>query len=116
MSRSHNLRVRLNIYVSERSVETLRGQGTVHPLCRTSIDSLHRLNMELALQSLFGLHVHSCTHWLRPSTPHPAFGLIIYEGAIGRSAKIDDIFWKPPSFGNFLRRLFTRIGFYRSLC
>ncbi len=26
----------------------------------------HRLNMELELQSLFGLHVHSCTHWLRP--------------------------------------------------
>ncbi len=22
----------------------------------------HRLNMELDLQSLFGLHVHSCTH------------------------------------------------------
>jgi hypothetical protein len=26
----------------------------------------HRLNMELDLKSLFGLHVHSCTHWLRP--------------------------------------------------
>jgi hypothetical protein len=26
----------------------------------------HRLNMELDLQSLFGLHVHSCTHCLRP--------------------------------------------------
>jgi hypothetical protein len=26
----------------------------------------HRLNMEVDLQSLFGLHVHSCTHWLRP--------------------------------------------------
>jgi hypothetical protein len=24
------------------------------------------LNMELDLQSLLGLHVHSCTHWLRP--------------------------------------------------
>jgi hypothetical protein len=43
----------------------------------------NRLNMELDLQSLFGLHVivHSCTHWLRPHTP--AFGLI-YEGAIGQ--------------------------------
>jgi hypothetical protein len=41
--------------------------------------------MELDLQSLFGLHVHSCTHWLRPRNPlhHPAFGLI-YEGAIGQ--------------------------------
>jgi hypothetical protein len=27
--------------------------------------------MELDLQSLFGLHVHSCTHWLRPRNPHP---------------------------------------------
>jgi hypothetical protein len=29
---------------------------------------LHRygLNMEFDLQSLFGLHVHSCTHWLKP--------------------------------------------------
>ena len=41
----------------------------------------HRLNMELDLQSLFGLHVHSCTLWLRPRNPppppaHPAFGLI----------------------------------------
>ncbi len=26
----------------------------------------HTLNMKLDLQSLFGLHEHSCTHWLRP--------------------------------------------------
>jgi hypothetical protein len=47
--------------------------------------------MELDLQSLFGLHVYSCTHWLRPgnSPPHPpAFGLI-YAGAYW-SHKIDD--------------------------
>ena len=31
---------------------------------------------------LFGLHVHSCTHWQRHRHP-PAFGLI-YEGAIGQ--------------------------------
>ncbi len=44
----------------------------------------HRLNMELDLQSLVRLHVHSCTHWLSPcnSPAPPAFGLI-YEGAIG---------------------------------
>jgi hypothetical protein len=29
----------------------------------------HRLNMELDPQSLFGLHVHRCTDWLRPATP-----------------------------------------------
>jgi hypothetical protein len=48
--------------------------------------------MELDLQSLFGLHVHSCTHWLRPSNPPPpppAFGLI-YEDA-SWSAETDDI-------------------------
>ncbi len=27
--------------------------------------------MELDLQSLFGLHVHSFTHWLRPRDPLP---------------------------------------------
>ena len=43
----------------------------------------HRLNMELDLQSLFGLHVHGFTHWLRPrNTPPPsAFGLISYTRA-----------------------------------
>jgi hypothetical protein len=44
----------------------------------------HRLSMQLDLQSLFGLHVHSCIHCLRPRNPlPPAFGLK-YEGAIGQ--------------------------------
>jgi hypothetical protein len=47
----------------------------------------HRLNMELDLQSLFGLHEHSCTQWQRPRNPPSpsarALGLI-YEGAIGQ--------------------------------
>jgi hypothetical protein len=30
----------------------------------------HRLNMEFDLQSLFGLHLYSCTHWLRPLFSH----------------------------------------------
>jgi hypothetical protein len=42
----------------------------------------NRINIELDLQSLFGLHVYSCTHWLRPHNS-PAFGLI-YVGAIGQ--------------------------------
>ncbi len=34
-----------------------------------------RLNMELDLQSLCGLHVYSCTHWLTPNNhPPPEFG------------------------------------------
>ncbi len=41
--------------------------------------------MEFGLKSLFGLHLHSCTHWLRPRNHPlpPAFGLM-YEGAIGQ--------------------------------
>ncbi len=60
----------------------------------TSIGSLtspnHRLNMELNLLSLFGLHVHSCTHWLihRDSPPPPH--LDSYTRALLVS-KIDDI-------------------------
>ncbi len=34
----------------------------------------HRFYMELDLQSLLGLHVHSCTHWLRPIIPFPHLG------------------------------------------
>jgi hypothetical protein len=47
--------------------------------------------MELALQSLFGLHVQSCTHWLRPCNPLPSSR--IWTRIRGRywSAKIDDI-------------------------
>ncbi len=46
-----------------------------------SIVPVHRLNMELYIQILFGLYVHSCTDWL--GLPPPAFWLI-YEGAIGQ--------------------------------
>jgi hypothetical protein len=53
--------------------------------------------MELDLQSLFGLHVHSCTHYLilqLPPSPLPR----IWAHIRGRywSAKIDDISLKPP--------------------
>ncbi len=49
----------------------------------------HKLNMDLKLQSLCGLHVHCRTHWLRPRTPPPS----IWAHIRGRywSAKIDDI-------------------------
>jgi hypothetical protein len=45
--------------------------------------------MELDLQSLFGLHVHRSTQWLRPRNlppPPPAFGLVC-EGDIGQPKK-----------------------------
>jgi hypothetical protein len=38
--------------------------------------------MEVDFQSLFGLHVHSFIHGLRPQHPPPAVGLVD-EGAIG---------------------------------
>jgi hypothetical protein len=40
----------------------------------------HRFYMELVLQSLFGLHVHSCTYWLRPLIPPPY--LVSYSRAL----------------------------------
>ncbi len=54
----------------------------------------HTLNMEIDLQSLFGLHMsrHSCTHWLRPRipSPHPPHWDSYTRGRYW-SAKIDDI-------------------------
>ncbi len=46
----------------------------------------------LDLQSLFGLHVHSSTHWLRPRQPPPPRIL----GGRYWSAKVDDIPLWPP--------------------
>jgi hypothetical protein len=60
------------------------------------LDLYCRLNMELDLQNLFGLHVYSCTHWLRhrksPLPPH----LGSYTRApIYWSAKIDTYLCNP---------------------
>jgi hypothetical protein len=48
----------------------------------------HLETMELDLQSLFMLHVHSCTRctrWLRPRNPLPSAAFrLIDEGAIGQ--------------------------------
>ncbi len=43
------------------------------------------MDVNLQVQCLFGLHLHSCTHRLRPRNPllPPAFGLT-YKGAIGQ--------------------------------
>ncbi len=41
----------------------------------------HKLNMKLDLQSLFGLHVHSFTHWLGPRDPLPLH-LVSYTKAL----------------------------------
>ena len=47
-----------------------------------TVDSRHRLNMKLDLQSLFGLHVHSCTNWLRPSNSTSPRALGTYTRAL----------------------------------
>ncbi len=55
-----------------------------------------RLNMELDFQSVFGLHVHSCTHWLRPRNPPPSPRIWAHIRGRYWSAKIDDISLWPP--------------------
>ena len=48
--------------------------------------------MELDLQSLLGLHVHSCTHWLRPPTPHLGSytrALLVWTGASVKTHLLD---------------------------
>jgi hypothetical protein len=50
-----------------RVCDTLCSHSYAFTLCLNA--SAHRLNMALDLQSLFGLHVQSCTHWLSPP-PH----------------------------------------------
>ncbi len=35
-------------------------------------------------KGLFGLHVHSCSHWLRLRNPPPPPLGLIYEGAMGQ--------------------------------
>jgi hypothetical protein len=48
--------------------------------------------MELDLQGLFGLHVHSYTQCVRPCwPPTPAFGLIYPVLGLYWSAKMDEI-------------------------
>jgi len=45
----------------------------------------HRLNMEVDLQSLFGLHVTLCAQlYSLAETPHPPSLGHVYEGAIGQ--------------------------------
>jgi hypothetical protein len=51
----------------------------------------HRLNIELDLQSLFELHLHSCSYWLRPPNSPPPRIWAHIRGSYW-SAKIDLIF------------------------
>ncbi len=80
---------RFSRYIALHCKKSTNWRRTKHPGCAKkglfairlivsscTFRSSHRLNMELDLQSLFGLHVHSCTHWLSPRRPPTTFGLI----------------------------------------
>ncbi len=48
------------------------GEGVLAAGTYVTVHMVHALKyFELDLQSLFGLHVHSCTHWERPHNPPP---------------------------------------------
>ncbi len=51
-----------------RSSDLSEQKGYLRIIYRTEI---HRLNMVGRSPKLFGLHVHSCTRWLRPCNPPP---------------------------------------------
>ncbi len=50
--------------------ERIATVGKNHPPCPLSYTRM-LTKIELDLQSLFGLHVRSCIHWLRPRNPPP---------------------------------------------
>ncbi len=71
--------------------------NTIAKKKRLSLDPVHhRLNMELDLQSLFRLHVHSCIHWLWPRNLPPPRNWAHILGRY-RSAKKDNISLWPPA-------------------
>ncbi len=77
-----------------------------------SILPFSRLYLEVLdqmLNSLFGLHVHSCTHWLRPRTSLPP----IWAHIRGRcwSAKIDDISCGPSVLDERVLRSSCKVPF-----
>jgi hypothetical protein len=59
------------------------------------IHKRHRLNMELDLQSLFGLHVYSCTDWLRHLNFLPPPTLDSYTRALLVSQNSRHLFENP---------------------
>jgi hypothetical protein len=66
---------------------------------------IHRLNMELDLQSLF-IYVYSCTHLLRPRNPY--LRILAHKRGRSWSANIDDISLWPPVFIIYSNMCWTR--------
>ncbi len=61
------------------------GSYSIFPLIKM-VKIGHRLNMELDLQSLFDLHAHSCTHWLR--RPHNQTPSLQHLGSYTRALSV----------------------------
>jgi hypothetical protein len=77
------------------------------------IGDKHRLSMEIDLQSLFGLHVTSCTQlYSLAKSPELPFSPRIWTRIRGRywSAKIDDISLEPPGDKCLPAKLINRRG------
>jgi hypothetical protein len=79
--------------VLEENPGPIPSSSILRPLIDFLMSFHNRLNIELDLQSIFGLHVHSCTHWLRLRNPPPPPSPCIWAHIRGRywSANIDDI-------------------------
>ncbi len=58
-----------------------------------SMDCSHRLNIELDIQNLFGLHVYSFTHWLRPCIATPQFPSPPHLGSFTRAPLVSQDWW-----------------------
>jgi hypothetical protein len=61
------------VLITRLEIETIgiHIAGCSYTVCSLVLGGYHRFNMELHLQSLFVLHVHS-SHWSRPlNPPHP---------------------------------------------
>ncbi len=86
-----------------REIETEIGSAGYYGLC--SVHGAHRLNMELD-QSLFGLHVHSCTHWLIPRNSPPSLLL----GSYTRTLLVMQLLTGAEHFGNVIDRGIIKRG------
>ena len=76
--RIHFIRIRVQNPDPDPLIESGSGYGSLSATLPFCLDSRclrilqdHKLNMVLDLQSLLGLHVLSCTHWLRPHNYPP---------------------------------------------
>ncbi len=94
--------------VPDWCVPTPTEPGKAASLCH-----YHRLNMELDLQSLFWLHVYSCTHWLKPrnSPPSP----LIWAHIRGRYSLCDPCHYQTCSVHSHCAAFYHLVELYLKL-